>query len=79
VRIFGDLFFLTQFAFFNGTEIQKVPLLKPLVAFKRKTLLYLVAEALRYRRKVEGSIPEGIIGIFYSHKPSGRTMGLGSN
>jgi hypothetical protein len=23
-----------------------------------------------------GSIPDGVIGIFYWHKPSGRTMGL---
>jgi len=30
-------------------------------------------------RKVAGSIPDGIIGIFHSHNPSGRTMALGSN
>jgi len=29
-------------------------------------------------RKVAGSIPDGVIGIFYSHNPSDRTMGLGS-
>ena len=28
-------------------------------------------------RKVWGSIPEGVIGIFYSHNPSGRIMALG--
>jgi hypothetical protein len=28
-------------------------------------------------RKVLGSIPDGLIGIFYSHNPSGRTMALG--
>jgi hypothetical protein len=29
--------------------------------------------------KVAGSIPDGAIGIFHWHKPSGRTMALGSN
>ena len=34
---------------------------------------------LRYcakSRKVAGSIPDGVIGIFHSHNPSGRTMVL---
>ena len=29
-------------------------------------------------RKVAGSIPDGVIGIFHSHNPSDRTMALGS-
>jgi len=29
-------------------------------------------------RKVAGSIPDGVIGIFHWHKPSGRSMALGS-
>jgi hypothetical protein len=29
-------------------------------------------------RKVAGSIPDGVIGIFLGHNPSGRTMALGS-
>ena len=29
-------------------------------------------------RKVAGSIPDGVIGIFHWHNPSGRTMSLGS-
>ena len=29
-------------------------------------------------RKVAGSIPDGVTGIFHGHKPSGRTMALGS-
>jgi hypothetical protein len=29
-------------------------------------------------RKVASSIPNGVIGIFYCHNPSGRTMALGS-
>ena len=28
-------------------------------------------------RKVEGSIPDGVIGIFHLYNPSGRTMALG--
>ena len=30
-------------------------------------------------RKVAGSIPNGVIGIFHCNNPSGRTMSLGSN
>jgi hypothetical protein len=40
-----------------------------------------VAQWLRQRatnRKVAGSIPDGVIGIFYCHNPSGRTMAVGS-
>jgi hypothetical protein len=40
-----------------------------------------VAQLLRYcakNRKVAGSIPDGVIGIFHRHNPSGRTMDLGS-
>jgi hypothetical protein len=29
-------------------------------------------------RKVAGSIPDGVIGIFHWRNPSGRTMALGS-
>ena len=29
------------------------------------------------KRKVAGSIPDGVTGILYSHNPSGRTMALG--
>jgi len=29
-------------------------------------------------RKIAGSIPDGVIGIFHSHNPSDRTMALGS-
>jgi hypothetical protein len=29
-------------------------------------------------QKVAGSIPDGVIGIFHSRNPSGRTMALGS-
>ena len=30
-------------------------------------------------QQVVGSITDGVIGIFQSHNPSGRTMALGSN
>ena len=33
-----------------------------------------LVEALRYKTD---SIPDGVIGIFHSHSPSGRTMALG--
>jgi hypothetical protein len=41
----------------------------------------MVAQWLRYcatNRKVAGSIPDGITGIFHWHNPSDRTMALGS-
>jgi hypothetical protein len=34
-----------------------------------------LVEALR--RKFASSIPDGVIGIFYRHNPSGRTVALG--
>jgi hypothetical protein len=40
-----------------------------------------VAQWLRHcatNRKVAGSIPDGVFGIFHLHNPSGRTMALGS-
>jgi hypothetical protein len=41
----------------------------------------MVAQWLRYcatNRKVAGSIPDGVIGIFHWRNPSDRTMALGS-
>jgi len=35
-------------------------------------------EALRHKSEGRGSIPNGVIGIFHRHDPSGRTMALGS-
>ena len=40
-----------------------------------------MAQWLRFcatNRKVAGSIPDGVIGIFHWHNPSDRTMALGS-
>jgi hypothetical protein len=37
-----------------------------------------VVEALRYKPKGRGSIPDGVTEIFYWHNSSGRTMALGS-
>jgi hypothetical protein len=37
-----------------------------------------LVEALRYKPKVAGSIPDDVIGIFHLHNPSSRTMALGS-
>jgi hypothetical protein len=42
----------------------------------------MVAQWLRCcatNRKVAGSIPDGVVGLFHSHNPSDRTMALGSN
>ena len=36
-----------------------------------------LVEAQPTSRKVAGSIPEGVIGIFHSHNPSGRTVSMG--
>jgi hypothetical protein len=37
-----------------------------------------VVEALRYKPKIAGSIPDGVIGTFHWHNPSGRTTAMGS-
>jgi hypothetical protein len=37
-----------------------------------------VVEALRYKPEGRGSIPDGVIGIFHWHNPSGRTVAVGS-
>ena len=34
-------------------------------------------EALGYKPKAAGSIPDGVIGFFHLRNPSGRTMALG--
>jgi hypothetical protein len=42
---------------------------------------HVVAQWLRHcatNRNVAGLIPDGVIGIFHRHNPSGRTMALGS-
>jgi hypothetical protein len=42
---------------------------------------FAVAQWLRHcttNRKVAGSIPDGVIGIFHCHNPADRTMALGS-
>jgi hypothetical protein len=36
-----------------------------------------LVEALRCKPEDVGSVPDGIIGIFHLHNPSGRTMALG--
>jgi hypothetical protein len=45
---------------------------------KRHAAVHLV-EALRYKQEGRGSIPNGVIGIFYLHNPSGCGLTLGSN
>jgi hypothetical protein len=36
-----------------------------------------LVEALRYKPKVAGPVPDDVIGTFNCHNPSGRTMALG--
>jgi hypothetical protein len=36
-----------------------------------------LVEALRYKSEGRGFVPDGVIGIFHLHNPSGRTMALG--
>jgi hypothetical protein len=48
------------------------------VSFQKVARGGAVVEALRYSRKFAGSIPDGVIGLFHYHNPSGRTMALGS-
>jgi len=36
-----------------------------------------LVEALRYKSEGAGSIPDGVIGFFHWHNPSGTTMALG--
>ena len=37
----------------------------------------LIIEALRYKPESHGSIPDGVIGLFPWHNPSGRSVALG--
>jgi hypothetical protein len=43
--------------------------------FMQVCILYMY---IHIYRKVAGSIPDGVIGIFHSHNPADRTMALGS-
>ena len=36
-----------------------------------------LVEALRHKSESRGLIPDGVIGIFHWHNPSGRTIALG--
>jgi len=49
--------------------------------YKFSILQIIIGSIVRHcatSRKVAGSIPEGVIGIFHWHNPSGRTMALSS-
>ena len=48
------------------------PLLKAIFRLNVKECIYII------NRKVAGSIPDGVIGIFHWYNPSDRTMALGS-
>ena len=48
------------------------PLLKAIFRLNVKECIHII------NRKVAGSIPDGVIGIFHWYNPSDRTMALGS-
>jgi hypothetical protein len=65
-----------------STDIQ-IKLNPPPTHTQRKPYIYIyiVVQCLRYcatNRKVAGSIPDGVIGIFHSRNPSDRIIALGS-
>ena len=47
-------------------------------ARKQNGLIFILIRSCATNRKVTGSIPDGVIGIFHLHNPSDRTMALGS-
>ena len=66
-------------------HLQRIDLKRRVLKKKKRIqnciLLKAVAQWLRCcatNRKVAGSIPDGVIGIFHWHNPSSRTMALGS-
>jgi hypothetical protein len=62
------------------TERTDVPKILNLHQYTIHVRGHALAQWLRYcaaNRKVAGSIPNGVTGIFHSHNPSGRTMALG--
>ena len=48
------------------------------VTYKQGTAVAQWLRCYATNRKVAGSIPAGVIGVFHSHNPSDRTMALGS-
>jgi len=72
---------------YSQTPTLHHPHLQPLKHVNRNSLLHNVSVYCHLQhtatprcvtsRKVAGSIPDGVIGIFHSHNPSGRTMALG--
>ena len=51
---------------------------KKLLAYTKGTAVAQWLRCCTTNRKVAGSIPDGVIGIFHLHNPSDRTMVLGS-
>jgi len=71
---------------FRKKILSGFPSVKTLLVFRYRIYFHYIVLGTRWRgllrhcatsRKVAGSIPDGVIGIFHSHYPSGRTMTLG--
>ena len=66
---------------FTDVDTQTKLIYQWIMAKSKKRLTAAVAQLLRCRatnRKVAGSIPDSVIGIFHWYNPSDRTMALGS-
>jgi len=60
-------------------KCKKYHFLSPLIVLKRKKLLYMIVETLRYKAECWRFDSRMHYWVFYWHNPSGRTMALGSN
>ena len=57
---------------------EAVPNLRDLGRFRTSIIIIIIIKHCATGRKVAGLIPDGVIGFFHRHNPSGRTMALGS-
>ena len=69
----------------HGPKYYKAFMIQSLIKIHRRSILCHgdrppdeLNGTINVYRQVAGSIPDGVIGIFQSHNPSGRTMALGS-
>jgi hypothetical protein len=63
---------------YNRISVREWNVLLELLYYHRGTAVAQWLRCCATNRKVAGSIPDGVNGIFHCHKPSDRTMALGS-